>query len=526
MTLASTLSVALLGVDGYLVEVEADLAAGLPSMTLIGLPDATLHEARDRIRAAVLNSGQSWPSRRITIGLSPAWRPKRGSSFDLAIAAAVLSAAGVVPGPALKGVVLLGELGLDGRVRPVTGALPAVLAAAAAGVERVVVPAANAREAALVPGVVVTAVDSLRMLVALLTGDARLTGEAWPTGEACDPPSGPVPETGEHTVGGVGRADGAFRPDLADVVGQLEARWALEIAAAGGHHLFLQGPPGVGKTMLAERLPGLLPPLDLAAALEVTAVHSVAGALRADQPLVTSAPFAAPHHTSSVPAIIGGGTGLARPGAASLAHRGVLFLDEAPEFATGCLDALRQPLESGEVVLARSGGTVRYPARFTLVLAANPCPCGKSEETCGCTPDVRRRYRNRLSGPLLDRVDLVAELTRPSKAELLAERAFTESTTTVADRVRSARELGRRVFADRPWALASEIPGSELRGTYAPAAGAIAVLEPQLRRGGISARGLDRTLRVAWTLALCAGRSRPEAADVHTAMGLRLGAAA
>lgn len=517
MSLASALSVALLGVDGYLVEVEADLAAGLPGMTLIGLPDATLHEARDRIRAAVLNSGQSWPARRITIGLSPAWRPKRGSGFDLAIAAAVLCAAGVVPAHGLRGVVLLGELGLDGRVRPVAGALPSVLAAAAAGVERVVVPLANAREAALVPGIGVTAVDSLRMLI------AHLTGESYdPHAAAAEPLPMPV------AVAPAGSAAGhpALRPDLADVVGQLEARWALEIAAAGGHHLFLKGPPGVGKTLLAERLPGLLPPLELTAALEVTAVHSVAGTLRADQPLVTAAPFAAPHHSASVPAIIGGGSGLARPGAVSLAHRGVLFLDEAPEFAGGCLDALRQPLESGEVVLSRSGGTVRYPARFTLVMAANPCPCGTSDETCVCTPHVRRRYANRLSGPLLDRVDLVVELARPSRAELLAERAFCESTATVATRVSDARELGKRVFAGRHWSLASEIPSAQLRGDFAPTPGSTAVLEPELRRGALSARGLDRTLRVAWTLALCAGRSRPESADVHTAVGLRLGSAA
>lgn len=516
MSLATTLSVALLGINGYVVEVEADLAAGLPGMTLIGLPDATLHEARDRIRAAVLNSGQSWPARRITIGLSPAWRPKRGSGFDLAIAAAVLCAAGVLPASRLRGVVLLGELGLDGRVRPITGALPAVLAAAAAGVERVVVPRANAREAALVPGVTVRAVDSLRALVAELTGE--LTGE--PSDLTVEPSQ--VPELRSASDA----ATAVPLRDLADVVGQQEARWALEITATGGHHLFLQGPPGVGKSMLAERLPGLLPALDLPAALEVTAVHSVAGTLRTDQPLITAAPFAAPHHTSSMPSIIGGGSGLARPGAVSLAHRGVLFLDEAPEFAGGCLDALRQPLESGEVVLSRSGGTVRYPARFTLVLAANPCPCGQPEKTCDCTPLVRRRYAHRLSGPLLDRVDLLVALARPSRAELLAERAFCETTATVAARVAGARDLGSRVFAGRPWSLASEIPGSELRGAFAPASGATAVLEPELRRGALSARGLDRTLRVAWTLALLAGRSRPEAADVHTAVGLRLGSAA
>jgi len=506
MSLATTLSVALVGVDGYLVEVEADLAAGLPGMSLIGLPDATLHEARDRIRAAVVNSGQSWPQRRITVGLSPAWRPKRGSGFDLAIAAAVLCAAGVVPGEVLRRTVLLGELGLDGRVRPVTGTLPAVLAAVAAGVDRVVVPAANAREAALVPGVAVCAVDSLRTLIAELCGE--------PYGAVTLP--APDPD----------QSDAAVQRDLADVVGQLEARWALELAAAGGHHVFLQGPPGIGKTMLAERLPGLLPPLTPAEALEVTAIHSVAGALRCDAPLVTRAPFAAPHHTSSVPALVGGGSGLARPGAASMSHRGVLFLDEAPEFAAGALDALRQPLESGEIVLSRSGGTVRYPASFTLVLAANPCPCGARSDACTCSPIVRRRYANRLSGPLLDRVDLVVRLEAPSRADLLAELGFTEPTAIVAARVAQARALAAEIFAGRPWRLPASIPGRDLRGRYAPAAGCAVLLEPELRRGVLSARGLDRTLRVAWTLALCGGRTKPTPEDVRVALGLRLGAAA
>lgn len=503
MVLATTLSVALLGVDGYLVEVEADLAAGLPGMTLIGLPDATLHEARDRIRAAVVNSGQGWPARRITVGLSPAWRPKRGSGFDLAIATAVLTAAGAIPGDALGGTVLLGELGLDGRVRPVSGTLPAVLAAAAGGIERVIVPVGNAREASLVPGLAICAVDSLRGLIAQLCGEP--------------PADAAVPEVA------VDPPHAANRPDLADVVGQLEARWALEIAAAGGHHLFLKGPPGVGKTLLAERLPGLLPALQPRAALEVTAVHSVAGALRPDQPLITTPPYAAPHHTATVPALIGGGSGLAKPGAASMAHRGVLFLDEAPEFASGCLDALRQPLESGEVYLSRSGGTVRYPARFTLVLAANPCPCAKAAEVCECTPEGRRRYANRLSGPLLDRIDLVVSLAAPSREDLLAERPFTESSTVVAGRVECARATAAEVFAGRPWTLPSEIPGRDLRAAFAPAGGTSAVLEPALRRGALSPRGLDRTLRVAWTLAFCAGRTRPGVPEVQAAVGLRLG---
>ncbi len=510
MALATTLSVALVGVDGYLVEVEADLAAGLPAMTLVGLPDAALHEARDRIRAAVVNSGESWPSRRITVGLSPASRPKRGSGFDLAIAAAVLSAAGVMPSAALAGTVLLGELGLDGRIRPVPGVLPGVLAAAAAGIERVIVPAANAREAALVPGMSVSAPGTLRALLAQLRGEP-----------APDDPLSELPPAAPHDVDGE-----ATKHDLADVRGQTEARWAVEIAAAGGHHLYLHGPPGAGKTMLAERLPGLLPALDPGPALEVTAIHSVAGALRAGEPLVTRPPFAAPHHTATVAALVGGGSGLARPGAASLAHRGVLFLDEAPEFAGGCLDALRQPLESGEIELARSGGTVRYPARFTLVLAANPCPCGRPDAGCTCSPMARRRYVGRLSGPLLDRIDLTVQVGIPSRTELLADAPFVESSVVVAGRVAAARVRAAEIFAGERWRLPSEIPGRELRGRFAPAPGFSAMLEESLRNGTLSVRGIDRALRVSWTLALLAGHRRPSLDHVRQAVGLRMGIAA
>lgn len=507
MALARTLSVGLLGLEGHLVEVEAYLAAGLPGLTMVGLPDAALSESRDRIKAALVNSGEIWPTRRITIGLSPASLRKRGAGFDLAIAAAILSAAGVVPVDRLAGTVLLGELGLDGRVRPMPGVLPSVLAAVATGIDRVVVPAANVREASLVPGLAVVGVGSLRGLL------AHLRGEEPPLEEPVPEPPVPV----DPQRGG----------DLSDVVGQSLAKWGLEIAAAGGHHLYLHGPPGAGKTMLAERLAGLLPPLEPAAALEVTAVHSVAGLLRPGAPLVTRPPFAAPHHSASVPAIIGGGAGLARPGAASVAHRGVLFLDEAPEFPGGCLDALRQPLESGEVVLARSAGTVRYPARFLLVLAANPCPCSSAgTPACSCPPSVRLRYTARLSGPLLDRIDLTVQVDRPSRHDLLAQRRFAESSAVVAERVHAARRLAAEVFRDVPWRLPAELPGRELRDGFAPAPGSLGVVDRLLRTGALSARGLDRVLRVAWTVALLRGARRPTAEDVDRAAGLRLGAAA
>jgi magnesium chelatase family protein len=529
MPLARTYSVALVGVTGHVVEVEADIANGLVGMILVGLPDTALREARDRIRAAIVNSGEDWPQRKITVGLSPASLPKRGSWFDLAIAIGLLTAAGTLPRAATDGVMFFGELGLDGRLRPVPGVLPAVAAAAPKGFGTVMVAEQNAPEAVLVPGVRVIAANSLTAAADWLRGTPGLHSDppAAEFKEGMDVPGGHARVLyGSGAVGQPVSASTTLAPDLADMLGQSMARRAAEICAAGGHHLSLLGPPGAGKTMLAERIPTILPRLDTAAALEVTAIHSVAGTLPPQVPLITDPPFIAPHHTATKAAIVGGGSGVIMPGSASLAHRGVLFLDEAPEFAKDALDALRQPLEAGEVVVARLGVIARFPARFTLVLAANPCPCAKMAgrpDGCSCSPMARRRYMGRISGPLLDRVDLKVELQPVSRKELLSDGNFAESSRTVALRVIQARDRAARRLRNTPWCLNAEIPGSELRRTWPPVSGSLGVVEHCLDRGQISARGVVKVVRVAWTLADLAGQSRPGKDECNAALGMWLG---
>ena len=505
MGLGRTLGVSLLGLAGHVIEVEAHLAASVPGFSLVGLPDAALAESRDRVRAAVSSSAIDWPQRKITVNLSPASLPKSGSGFDLAIAVAMLAGAGVFDAARVADVVHLGELGLDGRLRAVRGVLPAVAAAVAAGYPRVVVPAANAAEAALVPG-------------AMVLGAASLGEVAWRYGAkiAQPPPAAAV-------VAQVPRRDLVPAPDLAEVLGQLQARAALEVAAAGGHHLLMVGPPGAGKTMLAARLPGLLPDLTESEAVEVTAGHSVAGTFDAGGGLMRRPPFEDPHHTATPAAVVGGGSGIPRPGAASRAHLGVLFMDEAPEFSPRVLETLRQPLEHGELVIHRAGGSARYPARFQLVLAANPCPCGKAVGKgleCTCQPMARRRYWARLSGPLLDRVDLQVEVHHASRTEIDGA-GRGESSAAVARRVAAARQVQADRLAGTPWRTNAQVPGHWIRAALGADRSLMTDLDRALDRGQLSLRGVDRVLRVAWTLADLAGRTAPGRAEIGQGLLLR-----
>jgi magnesium chelatase family protein len=503
MGTARTHTVALIGIDGHLVTIEADIANGLPATILAGLPDSTLREARDRIRAALVNSGHNWPRTKVTISLSPARLPKRGSAYDLPIAIAILAAGGDVPQPP-SDTMFLAELGLDGRLRPVPGALPAILAGTHAGIGTVLVAAGNFTEASAAPDVRVIAAQTLPEVVAWLRG-----------GPPPKPPASPGAGTGPRPA-----APDRPQPDLKDLLGQPHARMAAEICAAGGHNLSLLGMPAAGTVMLAERLPGILPDLDPDAALELASIYSAAGVPPSGTGLVTRPPFCAPHHTASKAAIVGGSSGIVRPGVASLAHRGVLFLDDAPEFGRDVLEALRQPLETGAVSIARSGICAAFPARFMLVVAARPCPCPFGEARCECGPAVRRRYLGRLSGPLLDRIDVKIRVEPADRQAMLRDRRTAESSAVVAQRVAAARDRAAARLAGTPWRVNAEVPGSELRRSFAPAPRAHKALERATELGQVSGRGADKVVRVAWSIADLAGHDQPGLGEIEAAMGL------
>lgn len=526
MPLARTTSAVLVGVTAHLIDVHVSQAPGLPHLTIVGLPDTSMNEAPDRVRSAIVNSGFSWPQSKITVGLSPAGLPKRGPGLDVAIALGILASDGQIPLDAINRVVAVGELSLDGRIHPVPGAL-------AAGIEAVTrvsrLPVTRARTAQLVcspvdrplvelvPELDVTAEPTLRSLVARLTGepiedepDLELSGSVLSTPSSASEDSGTA--QAEHG-----------RLDLAEVGGQDLAKLALEVAAVGGHHLALMGRAGVGKTLLAERLPGILPDLEVEQALEVTSIHQLAG--EDVRGLIARPPWCAPHHTASSVALVGGGSA-AKPevGLVSLAHRGVLFLDEAAEFESRALDAMREPLENGRMSIARAGFRVTYPARFQLILATNPCPCGyaldpDSPEKCRCTPLQRTRYAAKLSGPLLDRVDLRLVLNKPTLAQLRNSTTSTQASAEVRERVTAARGLARKRLLDSPWVSMAEVPASQMN-QYWPLDRAV---NSYLNRvtSSDSMRGRERVMRTMWTLADLAGSGMPNREQVDQAMELR-----
>ena len=514
MGFARAHTVALQGAVGHLIDVQADVSPGQVGTTLVGRADPTLSEGRDRVRMAIVNSRLEWPAtRRITVLLSPADLPKTGTHYDLAIAVAVLAAVDVVPRGTLDGTAFLGELSLDGGLRPVAGVLPMVLAASRRGVRCVVVPEPQAREASMVPGMVVLGMRSLAQVVAELRGEEV-------------PGAPPVPEPAAQSYLGWRGQSRLEELDMADLVGMREAKFAAEVAAAGGHHLLLTGPKGCGKTSLAERIPGILPDLGQEESVELTAIRSLAGTLDPAAGLVSRPPYSAPHHDATKASLVGGGTGRVQPGLISQAHGGVLFLDEFPLFRTDVIDALREPLENGDITIARGEEAVTLPARAMVVLASNPCPCGNNVAAtghlCTCRPSEIRAYNRRVRGPIVDRIDITRALQPPTPGDGDAlERR--ESSDTVRARVLAARERQLDRFRGAGWRLNGQAPGSALRERWRLTPAADEALVSAVVNGSLTRRGAVRVHRLAWTVADLAGVDRPGVGEVMSALALRSG---
>ena len=502
--LARITSAAVLGIDAYLVSVETDIANGLPSFVTVGLPQGAVKEGRERVNAAIHNAGYEFPLKRVTVNLAPADVRKEGSAFDLPIALGVLAATGQIRPDALAGYVVLGELGLDGEIRPVRGALSMAVTARRTGCAGLLLPAANVREAAVVGDLDVRGAGTLAEVLGHLDG-------------------GPPLARASVDVAALFAARVEADVDFAEVKGQGHVKRALEVAAAGGHNILMIGAPGGGKTMLARRLPTILPATSLAEALETTKIHSVAGLLPPGESLIAVRPFRAPHHTISDAGLIGGGS-YPRPGEVSLAHNGVLFLDELPEFRTNVLEALRQPLEDGMVTISRAATSLSYPARFMLAAAMNPCPCGylgDAARACVCTAVMVQHYRSRLSGPLLDRIDMHIDVPAVRYRDLSAERGG-EPSASIRERCARARAAQMERFAGRPGVFANaHMAPRDIRAHCALTAPADALLRTAIARLGLSARAYHRVLKLARTVADLAGAARIEPAHVSEAIQYR-----